>query len=747
MTDTKSIDSQTILIVDDNPINLGVVVEHLEENGYNVLVAQGGEEALARAQLVQPDLILLDVMMPGIDGFETCRRLKARASTAAIPVIFMTALTDIDDKMSAFAAGGVDYVSKPFQFEELLARVQTHLELRAAQSRLAVQNLELQKEVEARRTAEAALRSSELRYRRLFETANDGILLLDSATEKVTDANPAIMTMLGHDHSGLLGRKLCELTSFRNIPACKSTVAELQETEHIKYDDWVLETGEGASIDVEVVGNLYEADGANIVQCNFRDISDRKQAEARIRYMAHHDALTGLPNRTLLADRLGVAITFARRNHNKVAVLMLDLDHFKHINDSLGHHVGDQLLEAVAVRLRGCLRESDTAARLGGDEFVIALSDISCAEDAEIVAEKVLAVLTEAFPIENHRLRIGGSIGISLFPGDGEDSGALLRAADTAMYHAKDNGRGTYRFFTPELNAAAQRWHSLANDIHDACARGEFSLEYQPQIAIESSTVTGVETLLRWNHPTEGLISPALFVPLLEELGLIVEVGRWVLETACQQNAEWQAQGLPPVRLAVNLSAQQFYRGDIVHTVKEALESSGLDPQWLELELTEGLTLDDSETTLHIMRDLKALGVTLSLDDFGTGWSSLSYLRRFPIDRIKIDRSFVRDVTTHSNTAAVVHSIFNLARSLGLDCIAEGVETTEQLGYLQQELCSEIQGFLFSEPLPANDMPRLLKATHRLKELKSHLGFTMNPATIATIAPKKKHPPLAANSG
>lgn len=712
--------AQTILIVDDNPINIGLVVDHLEEHGLQVTVAQGGEEALKRAEFVQPDLILLDVMMPGIDGFETCRRLKANSLTRSIPVIFMTALADIHDKVSAFAAGGVDYVSKPFQVEELLARVQTHLELRAAQKRMAAQNVELQEEIGARRSAETALRASELSYRRLFESANDGILLLDSDTEEVIDANPALATMLGHDRAALLGRKMSELPAFDNVVASRTTIAELRQRKHIKYDDWVLETLTGSSVDVEVVADLYEADGNHIVQCNFRNISDRKEAEARIRYMALHDALTGLPNRILLADRLTVATAQARRNGKKVALLMLDLDHFKHINDSLGHHIGDQLLEAVAVRLRACVRESDTAARLGGDEFVIALSDITSAEDAEVVARKILALLADTFPIETHDLHIGSSIGLSIFPDDGEDSGSLLRAADTAMYHAKDNGRGTYRFFTSELNAAAQRWHSLATDIRGACARGEFVLHYQPQIAIETSKITGLETLLRWNHPKEGLISPTLFIPLLEELNLMSEVGKWVLETACRQNAEWQSEGLLPVRIAVNLSAQQFYRGDIVETVKEALESSGLDPQWLELELTESLTLDDTETPLHIMRALKALGVTLSLDDFGTGWSSLSYLRRFPLDRIKIDRSFMRDVTTHANTAAVVHSILSLARSLGLDCIAEGVETSEQLGYLQDELCNEIQGFLFSEALPAKDMPSLLRVVHHIKDFRSH---------------------------
>ena len=681
--------SRTVLIVDDNPANLGVIVDHLEEAGLHVAVAQGGEEALKRAQFIEPDLILLDVMMPGIDGFETCRRLKANEATREIPVIFMTALNDINDKVAAFAAGGVDYVSKPFQVAELLARVMTHLELRSARQRLA---------------------ESELRYRRMFETASDGIVLLDRESGRITDVNPALTKMINLAPSQLLGRTFGETKPFSSNPSCRRVLDELRHQDHVRFEDWILETGRGTSVNVEVNGSLYKAATTTVIQCNLRDITDRKEAEARIRYMALHDALTGLPNRTLFEDRLDNAIAQARRHQAPVAVLMLDLDRFKNINDSLGHHVGDELLEQVAARLRACLRESDTAARLGGDEFAISLPELASIEDAKTVAEKILEVLQEPFQVEQHELNIGGSIGIARYPDDGTDHATLLRAADAAMYDAKAQGRGIYRFFTPELNEAAQLRHMLVNEVRHACQRGEFLLYYQPQLSLTSQQISGVEALLRWEHPKHGIISPALFIPLLEEIGLMKDVGEWVLRTACRQNAEWQVQGLPPMRTAVNLSAQQFYRGDIVKTVAAALEESGLAPEWLELELTESLTLDDSETTIEIMNELKNLGVSLTLDDFGTGWSSLSYLRRFPLDRIKIDRSFMRDVTTHENAAAVVHSILNLAQSLGLSCIAEGVETAEQLQYLQQQLCAEMQGFLFSHPLPASEMPTLLRA-------------------------------------
>ncbi|HWU04037.1 MAG TPA: EAL domain-containing protein [Novosphingobium sp.] len=699
---------QTIMVVDDNPANLGVVGDHLESNNYNVTVALDGFEALKRAEFVLPDLILLDVMMPGMDGFETCRQLKANPATAEIPVIFMTALTDVADKVSAFQSGGVDYISKPFQTEELLARVKTHLALREAQMRLARKNEQLQDEVQARRTAEAGLAKSELGYRRLFETAHDGILLVDAASGLVTDANPAILAMLDVRREALLGRQLGDLAAFAHIPACRSSVEDILRCERVKYDDWALRSASGAGVDVEVIGLIYQADDQPVIQYNIRNTSDRKQAEERIRYLALHDALTGLPNRSLLADRLERSIAHARRQRGQVAVMMLDLDHFKHINDSLGHHVGDILLQTVADRLRACLRESDTAARLGGDEFVILLGDVQGAGDIDTVASKVLQALKRPFPIEQHQLHIGGSIGVSLFPHDGEDANNLLRAADTAMYEAKGNGRGVHRMFTAAMNEATMRRQQLADDIHQAVARGEFVLHYQPQVAVGNYRMAGVEALLRWNHPQQGTVLPSLFVPLLEELGLIVEVGEWALIEACRQNMEWQTAGLPPIRMGVNLSAQQFYRGDIVKSVTRALEQSGMDPRWLELELTEGLTLDDTETTIQIMHALKALGVQLSLDDFGTGWSSLSYLRRFPLDRIKIDRTFMSEVATEPNAAAVVQGIFSLAESLGLDCTAEGVEDRQQLDYLRSQFCSEIQGFLFSRPLHPDDVARII---------------------------------------
>jgi diguanylate cyclase (GGDEF)-like protein/PAS domain S-box-containing protein len=671
---------RTILIVDDIPANLAIAVEYLEDNNFNVVVAQDGREGVARAQLVKPDLILLDVMMPGIDGFQTCRLLKSGESTRDIPVIFMTALSDTSDKVKAFEVGAVDYVNKPFHVEELLARIKTHLALRAMQEQLIVQNGKLQ--------------VSELHYRRLFETAKDGILLLDLKSGRISDVNDSVVNMLGYGRDQYVDKPLSEVLPFKNIPACREAFAKLQAGEPVSFDHWPMKSAGKSPVDVEFFGSLYQVDGTMIAQCNLRDITARKQAESRIHYMALHDALTGLANRTLLQDRLSQAISLACRDKKQVAVLLLDLDLFKHINDSLGHHIGDGVLQAVAKRLKAGLRNSDTVARLGGDEFVIALPVVTG---------------RQPFHMDGHEIHICGSIGIGQYPSDGDNPEALLRAADLAMYAAKATGHCHYKFFTEELNVAPQRRLMLVQELFDVCKREEFILHYQPLVAANSRKITAVEALLRWNHPLYGSISPAEFIPLLEQLALIVDVGKWALKTACLQSVAWQKENLEPVRMTVNVSPSQFYHGDLVKTVKEALLESQLDPHLLELELTETLSLDDSGVTINIMNQLKQLGVGLSLDDFGTGWSSLSYLTRFPLDRLKIDRSFMRGITTEPAAGALVSGIIDLARNLGLPCIAEGVETMEQLDFLEARGCAEFQGFLYSPAVSASECGALMR--------------------------------------
>jgi diguanylate cyclase (GGDEF)-like protein/PAS domain S-box-containing protein len=440
------------------------------------------------------------------------------------------------------------------------------------------------------------------------------------------------------------------------------------------------------------------------------NVTRRKQAELRIQHMALHDSLTGLPNRTLLQDRLTQAIALAQRTHKHVAVLLLDLDRFKNVNDSFGHSVGDRLLELVAERLKAGIRKCDTVARLAGDEFVITIQMAEQLEGIETVAKRVLDTLSAPFQVENHELQISASLGVCQFPDDGRNTEDLLQFADVAMYEAKQRGRGRYCFFSPALTEATRCQQKLEHDLIQACARDEFALHYQPFVETNSGRITGVEALLRWRHPDRGLLSPNQFIPKLEELGLIVEVGRWVLRTACRQAAEWQRMGFSPIRVAVNVSSQQFYQGNIADAVASVLQETKLDPKLLEIELTESQTLDDSEATINIMKNLKRLGVSLSLDDFGTGWSSLSYLRRFPIDRIKIDRSFIKDLHSQPAAEEVVKTILTLSKNLGIACIAEGIETREQQDYFKKHDCQEMQGFLFSRPIAALDATALLRS-------------------------------------
>jgi diguanylate cyclase (GGDEF)-like protein/PAS domain S-box-containing protein len=438
------------------------------------------------------------------------------------------------------------------------------------------------------------------------------------------------------------------------------------------------------------------------------DITDQKRAELCEKCTSLHDPLTGLPNRRFFEDSLSQAITAARYSGQNVAVLLIDLDRFKYVNESQGHQFGDRLLEVVAERLKRSTRARDIVGRLCADEFVVAVSDFPNNEDLEGFARKLLASIAEPLVLDGREAELTASLGILQFPDDASDADVLLRYSDVAMYDAKRRGRGRFSFFSATMTDVARKQHALESDLLHACSRDEFTIHYQPIVESKSCTITAMEALLRWKHPTLGLISPETFIPLLEESGLMVETGRWVLRTACRQAAEWVNQGFSSLRIAVNVSNQQVYEGNIVDTVRSALWEARLDPARLELELTESRTLDDSEATITVLRRLKEIGVSLSLDDFGTGWSSLSYLRQFPLDRIKIDRGFVRDLVSQPRAERMLRSILSMAQNLGFSSIAEGVETSQQREILKGLRCPEMQGFFFSRPLPAVDATAIL---------------------------------------
>lgn len=444
------------------------------------------------------------------------------------------------------------------------------------------------------------------------------------------------------------------------------------------------------------------------------DITDRKQAEQQVYRLAHYDTLTGLANRTLLRDRLEQALTDAQRRGERIAVMFLDLDHFKNVNDSLGHEIGDRLLQAVSERLLECLRGNDSVSRQGGDEFILILRQIADSESAARVAEKLLDRVSGLYQIGPHELHITPSIGISLFPDDGSDYDILVRNADTAMYHAKELGRCNYQFFTSQMTKRAHERLSIENELRRALEHDEFALHYQPQVDLKTGRIIGVEALLRWFSREHGTVSPATFIPIAEQSGLIVPLGEWVLRTACNQNRLWQQAGLGPITTAVNLSAIQFRRRDVDRTIFEALTGAGIDPALLELEITESTLMQETREIAETMRRLKDVGVRLAIDDFGTGYSSLAYLKRFPIDRIKVDQSFVRDITTDPDDAAITNAIINLGHSLKVEVVAEGVETSEQVLFLRKRGCDSMQGYYFSKPLPAEEFACLLQQGRKL---------------------------------
>ncbi|MEA2336767.1 MAG: hypothetical protein QOE82_774 [Thermoanaerobaculia bacterium] len=557
-------------------------------------------------------------------------------------------------------------------------------------------------DVTERRMAEEALRESEARYRLMAENSTD-MISRTSNRGIVLYASDASRRLLGYEPSELVGRSFYDFIfelDREEVRYLSSLIHEAGPTTfayRVEKKDGTLVWFETTSRSVRdaLTGEIREIVGVS------RDVTERKRVEEQIEYQAYHDALTGLPNRRLFRDRLTVALAHARRLKNPLAVMFLDLDRFKVVNDTLGHSTGDELLKAIAARLQASLREEDSIARMGGDEFTVLLADLKTPDDAAKIAQKVLDTVALPLQIDGTELFITTSIGIALFPSDGDTAELLLANADHAMYRAKDAGRNSYQLFTPAMNSRALERLSLENDLRHALDRGELQLYYQPQINIASGRVTGVEALLRWNRPGFGLVAPKDFIPIAEETRLIVPIGEWVLREACRQAKEWQGDRAEGLRMAVNLSPRQFQHSDLPQLIASALERSGLAPGNLELEITESLAMQNTSRTISTLHRLRDMGVQIAIDDFGTGHSSLNYLRSFPIDSVKIDQEFVQEIEGSAPDRAIVSAVIGMARGLRLRVTAEGVETDRQLAFLREQGCEEVQGFLFGEPVPA----------------------------------------------
>ncbi|PLX85619.1 MAG: GGDEF domain-containing protein [Desulfuromonas sp.] len=568
------------------------------------------------------------------------------------------------------------------------------------------------RDVTARKAAEQALRESEERFRGLYENAPSSYQSLDGEG-RLLEVNQAYLDMLGYARGELLGRWVGDFMSPESRMLLKEWLPRFKAEGAADGAEFIMVHKDGSEVVVSVTGKVaYDARGRfQQSHCILHNITERKRAEAKIQKLAYFDALTDLPNRSLLHDRLCQTLLQAERSGHQVAVMFLDLDRFKEINDTLGHIVGDGLLKVVAERLLHCVRKSDTVARVGGDEFVIIQTSLISQKDTSLLAQKVLQALAQPVDLDGREVFTTASLGIAIYPRGGCDADALLKNADNAMYRAKEEGRNTYRAYTSDMNAKALERLLLGNDLRRALERGEFFLHYQPQVELASGRLFGMEALLRWNHPDLGLISPAQFIPLAEETGLILPIGRWVLETACARTQAWHEAGFPGLRVAVNLSGCQMRQRNLPAMVEEVLHRSGLDPSCLELELTESILMEGAEANKNILGEFKAMGVKLAIDDFGTGYSSLNYLRHFPIDRLKIDQSFVQDITRKPDDAsAIAEAIVALARSLRLKVLAEGVETQEQLEFLRALECDEVQGYYFSRPVAGEDFAGLLRS-------------------------------------
>jgi len=684
---TSNVSSKILLIQDDPDAakNICGALSSASRGSFEAEWVRNLSEGLERLKKNGIDAILLELSLPDSDGLETFD--KVHAAGADVPILILGGNDNEAQAKEAAARGAQDYLlPNHLDGYSLTRAVRNAIERKAIEDALYLE----------RERAVVTLNS-----------IGDAVLCTDTSG-KVTYLNLVAETMTGWCREEAIGKPIAEV--FRILDGATRETARDPMEMAVEQNrtvgltvNCVLVRRDGFESAIEdsaapIHDRAGRVIGAVIV---FHDVSAARAMSIQMTHSAQHDVLTSLPNRLLLNDRITQSIAAARRQKKHVAIIFLDLDRFKYINDSLGHAIGDELLKSVSKRLLASVRSSDTVSRQGGDEFVILLSDLGRPEDAATSAQKLLLSLSTPHTLGGQELHIGGSIGISIYPADGSDAEMLIKSADTAMYHAKENGRNNFQFFTADMNRKSVERQSLEGSLRFALERGEFLLEYQPKVNLETGEITGVEALIRWQHPDRGLVPPAQFVPIAEDCGLIIPIGRWVLREACRQARAWQVAGLPPLPIAVNVSAVEFRDKGFVESVRTILSETGLPAQYLELELTEGVLMEDAECATSVLLELKAMGVHLAVDDFGTGYSSLSYLRKFPIDALKIDQSFIHQNTTTPDESTIVSAVIAMGRSLKLRVVAEGVETLEELMVLQDLQCDEAQGFYFSRPVAA----------------------------------------------
>jgi len=700
--------SGKILIVDDEVLHQHSLMQLMTQHSYEVDSANNGAEAIAKLKNNNFSLVLLDLNMGGSNGEEVMRFITEEKINTTIIVV--SGETSFEAAENAIKHGAYDFISKPYSIDNLLNSVNNAVIKR----QLETDNIKMQ----------AQLRESEKLHRYIVNKSPDIVYILDSQG-RFTFINKRVETLLGYKMKDVIGRHYTDLIH----------EADLDKAQ-FKFNE--RRTGKRASINIELklkcknndqVRNFdnrllpIEINSVGVYKAQetgddrkfigtygiARDITDRIEAEEIIRFQAYHDMLTRLPNRTLLKDRLHQAIAHAKRNKNKLSVMFLDLDRFKVINDTLGHMVGDKLLQAVAMRLRHCLREGDTLARIGGDEFTLLLPEVHSKNDAEIIASKIIKSLKMPFKIDNHELFVSTSIGISQYPEDGQTMESLIKHADIAMYSVKGKGKNGYEFYHIDMLDVYSKHLSLENDLRRAMDDHQFKIYYQPQINIETNEVVAMEALIRWQHPERGLISPSEFIELAEETHLIKEIGDWVLENACAELKRWRDMGLANVRIAINVSSIQLEQDDFVEKVLNILQKNDIPGDHLEIEITENTLMHDTDDGILKLTELSNNDIKIAIDDFGTGYSSLNYLKRLPIDTLKIDQSFVRDMSNSEEDSSIIKAIIAMAKGLNLNIISEGVETEAQLEQLKAWRCKNMQGFLFGRPMPDTQAIDMLK--------------------------------------
>ncbi len=706
----------SILIVDDRLELLDSLDALIRAYGYEPDRALGGREAMERLERKAYDVVLLDLIMPEVSGHDILDHAAER--NLAAKIIVVSGDDSFDGVKHALQRGAYDFVKKPYEAQELMATLDTALRHRELEA--------------ANQVMQGQLKASEALHRFIVNSSPDLVYMLDR-DGRFTFLNDRLETLLGYGKDDLLGEHYSVLVEEADLELARNVFNERRGEERTignvelrlksritrrgtRFEHarpvWVELTAKGVYEDLE----RPSGDGFVGTFGTARDISERKEAEDLINFQAYHDLLTQLPNRALLKDRLGVAINQARRNQRKFAVMFLDLDRFKLVNDTLGHGMGDRLLKAVANRLQSCLRSGDTLSRFGGDEFTLLLPEVRTHDDVVVIADKIIDRLSTPFIIDNHELFVGASVGIAMFPEAGETEDVLIQNADIAMYHVKKRGKNGYQFFSDDMNSKFSTRLSLERELRNGLAQGQLRVFYQPQVSLDDGAITGVEALVRWRHPARGVLEPVEFLSVAEDAGMIVQIDEMVQHQAFDDVAAWHRMGFGDVSLSVNVSAGQLDGSSFVADFLRVLEDAGLDPHAVKLELTESTLMKDVEHVVPKLNELRRHGVGIAIDDFGTGYSSLSYLQQFPINTLKIDRSFVHDIRDlsdpegHSHRRAnIVDAIVVMAKGLHLDLIAEGVETRNQLDYLRRLGCGHVQGYIFGRAVAAQDLESLLR--------------------------------------